>query len=109
MRAQDDEGDDDLADVEGESEGEETAILDDGVETDDSKDDGRSGGSPDAATTVLFTKPVVVPGTNLGNVDIFYISLLHLCCRSGIKGLYPVSCLSINYCLAKYLNAQNML
>lgn len=67
MKAQDDEGDDDLADVEGESEGEETAILEEGGESDD-KDDGRSGGSPDAATTVLFTKPVIVPGSNLGEV-----------------------------------------
>uniref|UniRef100_A0A1B6M708 Translocon-associated protein subunit alpha n=1 Tax=Graphocephala atropunctata TaxID=36148 RepID=A0A1B6M708_9HEMI len=63
VAAQDDDSDDDLADVEGE--GEETAILEEGGETDEKKDDSKSGGSPDAATTILFTKPILTPGTNL--------------------------------------------
>jgi len=65
VAADDDEGDDDLADVEGENEGEETGVLDEGGDSDDSKQDGKSGGSPDAVSTVLFTKPVVTPGSNL--------------------------------------------
>jgi len=65
VAAEEDDADDDLADVEGESEGEETAILDDGSESDDKKEDGKSGGSPDASTVVVFTKPIVTPGSNL--------------------------------------------
>lgn len=63
--AQDDDVDDDLADVEGDSEGDETAVLEEGGD-EDQKEDGKSGGSPDAGTTILFTKPIIIPGSNLG-------------------------------------------
>lgn len=66
MAAQDDDNDDELVDVEGESEGDEVAVTDDGGD-EDKKEDGKPGGSPDAATTILFTKPLIAPGTNLGN------------------------------------------
>lgn len=65
VAAQDDDGDDELVDVEGESEGDEVAVTDDGGD-DDKKEDGKPGGSPDAATTILFIKPIVItPGANL--------------------------------------------
>lgn len=50
--AQDDDVDDDV-DVEGE--GEDTAVTDEGGDEDDLT---QTGASPDADTTILFTKPV---------------------------------------------------
>lgn len=59
VRAEEDDvdGDDDV-DVEGE--GEDTAVVDDGGE--EEEDVTQTGASPDADTTILFTKPASTPG-----------------------------------------------
>lgn len=80
VAAQDDDGDDELVDVEGESEVDEVAVTDDSGD-EDKKEDGRPGGSPDAATTILFTKPVIAPGVHLelpgGNLVEFLVGFLN--------------------------------
>ncbi|KAK9502849.1 hypothetical protein O3M35_011543 [Rhynocoris fuscipes] len=58
--AEEDDVDDEMVDVEGE----ETAVTgEDAVEEEETQD--KPGGSPDADTTILFTKPVQIPGTPL--------------------------------------------
>lgn len=79
VTAQDDDGDDDLVDVEGDADSEETAMTDEGGEGDDGKEGSKSGGSPDAATTVLFTKPVIAAGTTLGVSYNLYITIVLVC------------------------------
>jgi translocon-associated protein subunit alpha len=59
-RAQEDDVDDEMVDVEGE----ETAVTgEEGAGEEEAAD--KPGGSPDADTTILFTKPTSVPGTHL--------------------------------------------
>lgn len=61
---------DDLVDVEGE----ETAVTgDDATEEEEAPADSGQTGSPDAQTTMLFTKPIVTPGTPLGIIAILEI------------------------------------
>uniref|UniRef100_A0A1B6CHQ9 Translocon-associated protein subunit alpha n=1 Tax=Clastoptera arizonana TaxID=38151 RepID=A0A1B6CHQ9_9HEMI len=62
VAAQDEDVDDDLVDVEGDVESDDTAMTDEGGEGDEGKDD-KTGGSPDADVTVLFTKPLVNSGS----------------------------------------------
>ncbi|CAA9994590.1 unnamed protein product [Nesidiocoris tenuis] len=62
VRAEEDDVEDDLVDVEGE----ETAVTgDDATEEEEAPADSGQTGSPDAQTTMLFTKPIVTPGTPL--------------------------------------------
>jgi len=59
--AEDDDGDDEIVDVEGEAD--ESAIIEEGGEDDETQ----PRASPDADTTILFTRPVVSGASgNLG-------------------------------------------
>nr|BAN21079.1 translocon-associated protein [Riptortus pedestris] len=60
VRAEDDDVDDEMVDVEGE----ETAVVGEDAPEEEEKED-KPGGSPDADTTILFTKPAQTPGTIL--------------------------------------------
>ncbi|KAF6202487.1 hypothetical protein GE061_002889 [Apolygus lucorum] len=62
VRAEEDDVEDDMVDVEGE----ETAVTgEDAVEEEEAPAESGQGGSPDAQTMMLFTKPLVSPGTAL--------------------------------------------
>lgn len=59
--AEEDDTDDEIVDVEGDSD--ETSVTDEGTEDDEAQ----PGTSPDADTTILFTKPTTaISGANLG-------------------------------------------
>lgn len=72
MRAEDDDVDDEMVDVEGE----ETAVVGEDAPEEEAQD--KPGGSPDADTTILFTKPSQVPGTIMGkrSLMIFLIMII---------------------------------
>jgi hypothetical protein len=59
-RAEEDDGEDEMVDVEGE----ETGVTDEGTEEEEAQD--KPGGSPDADTTILFTRPSPPTGTTMG-------------------------------------------
>jgi translocon-associated protein subunit alpha len=53
--AEDDDADDEIVDVEGEGDGDESSVIEEGRE----EDAEQLRASPDADTTILFTRPVV--------------------------------------------------
>lgn len=60
MAYAEDELEDELVDVEGEGENEDVAV------TEEDEEDSNSKASPDADTTILFTKPIVTGSTQMG-------------------------------------------
>ena len=66
--AEEDDVDDEMVDVEGE--GDESSVTDEGIEEDGSQ----PSASPDADTTILFTKPIVT--STSGNFGKFVVEIL---------------------------------
>lgn len=77
----DDDEDEELVDVGDEADTDETAVTDEGGE--EEEDTGsRTGGSPNADTTILFIKPSAPTGSTLGmlvlKISCFYQHIHHL-------------------------------
>ncbi|XP_022200858.1 translocon-associated protein subunit alpha [Nilaparvata lugens] len=76
-----DEEDDELVDVGEETDGEETAMTDEGTEEEEDSSGSKSGGSPNADTTILFIQPIAQPGSTLdlpaGKIVEFLVGFLN--------------------------------
>lgn len=62
MACAEDELEDELVDVEGENDADDVAV------TDEDEDEAKTTTSPDADTTILFTKPIIVGSSQMGTL-----------------------------------------